>query len=433
MLIVLMVVIGSTMYVAHMLRGAAFDIAANAGASIVALEAAGSNLSTIQASLYGSGDVGTRRQVLEDARLQLTDNLRKYYSLPTFPGEQAFWPALVAAQHEVDEIVQRVVAEAPASTEAATNELLARELIAATARLDDILARVSGFNAVHAGRLSDEIMEIRQRSFPTALLLNSIGMLAACAVFMAYRIDERRRRQERLARDELDAFSGRVAHDLVNPLAAIELSLKVAERKLPAPEREKIAPELRRAERGLQGARRLIDGLLDFARAGARAQPGASVDVGEVIGEVVESCAPMAGAAGAVLTVDAAPNVAVACSSGVLFSLLSNLLHNAIRVVGAREVRRVTLRVRSGPNDAHFEVEDTGPGVRPELEKVIFEPLVQGSAADSGTLGLGLATVKRLAESHAGRVGLSSRVGAGATFWFDLPLTERRAGMARAS
>jgi signal transduction histidine kinase len=71
---------------------------------------------------------------------------------------------------------------------------------------------------------------------------------------------------------------------------------------------------------------------------------------------------------------------------------------------------------------ARLEVEDTGPGIPPELEATLFEPFVRGPHEQVTGTGLGLATVKRLVESHAGRVDVQSQPGAGTVFRIDLPL-----------
>jgi len=67
-------------------------------------------------------------------------------------------------------------------------------------------------------------------------------------------------------------------------------------------------------------------------------------------------------------------------------------------------------------------VEDTGPGIPVGLQKVVFDPFVRGPQEVADGTGLGLATVKRLAEAHGGRVGLQSTVGVGSVFWVELPL-----------
>ena len=66
-------------------------------------------------------------------------------------------------------------------------------------------------------------------------------------------------------------------------------------------------------------------------------------------------------------------------------------------------------------------MEDTGPGLSPELVKQAFDPYVRGTRTTEPGLGLGLATVRRLVDGHDGRYGVSSQLGEGALFWFELP------------
>lgn len=67
-----------------------------------------------------------------------------------------------------------------------------------------------------------------------------------------------------------------------------------------------------------------------------------------------------------------------------------------------------------------FEVEDTGPGLPPGLEPLVFEPYVRGHKTGAG-IGLGLATVRRITEAHGGEVGVFANKERGCTFWFELP------------
>ena len=109
-----------------------------------------------------------------------------------------------------------------------------------------------------------------------------------------------------------------------------------------------------------------------------------------------------------------------ACAPGVLASILSNLVRNGIRYVGDRPRREVRVAVHEYESTLRVEVEDTGPGLPTGLESTVFDPYVRGQSGSPG-LGLGLATVKRLAEAYGGSVGVVSRAGEGCTFWFELP------------
>jgi signal transduction histidine kinase len=69
-------------------------------------------------------------------------------------------------------------------------------------------------------------------------------------------------------------------------------------------------------------------------------------------------------------------------------------------------------------------VGDRGPGVAPEQAERLFEPYYRSPAtAGSGKdgVGLGLSIVKSIVEAHGGAVGVESRRGGGARFWFSVP------------
>jgi signal transduction histidine kinase len=122
------------------------------------------------------------------------------------------------------------------------------------------------------------------------------------------------------------------------------------------------------------------------------------------------------------------PPLTVVCTAGIVTSVLSNLVQNAIRYTAGSEHPRVELRVLEEKDCARIEVEDSGPGISEEDRIVVFEPYVRRSTAGPGGLGLGLATVKRLVEAHRGNVGVESYPGRGATFWFTLPVARPTKG-----
>jgi signal transduction histidine kinase len=168
--------------------------------------------------------------------------------------------------------------------------------------------------------------------------------------------------------------------------------------------------------------RNIIDGLLQFARSGARPTPGANADIRTVITDVTAGVQPAAERAGIDLRVEDLPRCGAACSVGVLTSVVSNLENNAVKYMGEREVRRITVRAVELGAVVRVEVEDTGPGIPDDTATDIFHPYVRGATHGKEGIGLGLATVKRLCEAHGGRVGLRSSVGQGSVFWIELPV-----------
>ena len=101
--------------------------------------------------------------------------------------------------------------------------------------------------------------------------------------------------------------------------------------------------------------------------------------------------------------------------------ILLNLLSNAIKFT---EKGKVTLGAQNRGVHVLFFVSDTGPGIPPELQAVIFEPFVQtvdGVKMEQGT-GLGLPISRSFAQAHGGDLWLESVVGKGSTFFFTLPV-----------
>jgi len=96
-------------------------------------------------------------------------------------------------------------------------------------------------------------------------------------------------------------------------------------------------------------------------------------------------------------------------------------VRNAIKYMGSRTQREIQVRVLERNEFVRTEVDDTGPGIPADKLASLFQPYFRANRSGVEGLGLGLATVKKLAENHGGRAGVVSVVGKGSTFWFELP------------
>jgi signal transduction histidine kinase len=218
-------------------------------------------------------------------------------------------------------------------------------------------------------------------------------------------------RHERMT--EIDVFAGRVAHDLTSPLMAVAYGLGFLKARLA--DDSASAAAVNRAIRSLERVRTLMSGLREYARSGAPPDATESTSVEEILREVVDEFQLEASAGGVKLECSIQSPSLVRCPSSVLTSLAENLVRNAIKHMGEQTPRAVRVRARDSEGFVRVEVEDTGPGVPPEILPRIFEPFVRPGS------GIGLSTVKRLAEAAGGRVGCRSKLNAGSLFWFELP------------
>lgn len=170
----------------------------------------------------------------------------------------------------------------------------------------------------------------------------------------------------------------------------------------------------------------LITEILDYSRieAGHVALENAAFDPEAVMQDVAELLSPKAQSKGLEVTtaVRADSPRTVIGDDGRLRQILFNLAGNAVKFTETGGVT-IDMAPRAGGR-LRFSVRDTGPGVPPEKQALIFEEFAQadaGVARRHGGAGLGLAIVRKLARAMGGEVGLVSRPGFGAAFWVELP------------
>ncbi len=381
-------------------------------------------LSGVPRSIDGS--TLNRTPEIESGRALLAAEIAGYRNLPLYPSEAVIWRRAESALSRLDGNVSDILdAIGRGDTRAA---------LGAEARLDATSEEVAralsegiDANTAAAAQLAGRIGASRRRGVVWAIQLDAAGaLLAIFAASLALRISHEHARAleqlhevaERRA-GELDAFATRMAHDIRNPLTTAKLALDDIQRQGGAD--DKIRRAAGRGSRAIVHTTGVIEALLEFARSGARPAAGASGSPAEAAEEIAAVMRPRADELGAQLEVRAATRARVACSAGMLSSVLGNLVGNALKYVDGATERRVAITVEDDGADVRVTVADTGPGVPAGVEpSALFQPYVRGPDARGRGLGLGLATVSRIVEAHHGRLGVDSAPGH-CRFWFALP------------
>lgn len=210
--------------------------------------------------------------------------------------------------------------------------------------------------------------------------------------------------------------AAQIGHDIRNPLTTMLASLEMLEESTPPdehPTRLRLLATARRATLRLDA---MVDGLLRLNRIGQQVRLG-DVRLGDVARQVVEDARTLLEAAGAVVHLGTLPEVRA--DEGQMYSVLSNLVNNAVKFARPGVPPVIDIRARRTENGWRISVADNGVGIPPEMHREVFRMFARLDTSGEGS-GIGLATVQRIMESHGGRVGIDVERGRGAEVWFEL-------------
>jgi signal transduction histidine kinase len=217
---------------------------------------------------------------------------------------------------------------------------------------------------------------------------------------------------QRHAEAELRGYADMVAHDLREPVIGMTHLLGLLERRADEPPDPRVL-DLMRASTAR--ARDLIDGVLDYARAGELRRE--RVPLRAVLEEVTVDLGPRLREAGATVELGELPEVDG--DRRQLRRLLQNLVGNAVKFRGAAPPR-ISVSALSKPEAWMVSVCDNGPGIDPAEASRIFGMFARARGAPEGS-GIGLAICRRVVEAHGGRIWVEPADGGGSAFRFTLP------------
>jgi signal transduction histidine kinase len=370
-------------------------------------------------------DANAKKRV-EAARLRLQEEIAQLSSLPRDAAKAFSWSEFyrdVTTMNVLIDDIERAFVE----EDVTRARKLTVGFASTTVQLSALLFQILEASESIISAISVHIEQLRTRASRAQLILNlmsaTVAILAVAMASRSWRLRNRMLREraesEETRAAELEKFAGRVAHDIRGPLTTAAMALGIGADEAGD---EAVRGELDRGNRSVKRVNDIVDRLLRFARAGARPEPGAACEVRPLLEGLVDEWQPIAAEQKVALRLAASPSLVVACDSSSLYIVLENLLANAISHMGERPIRQVSLRALESGRWVRFEVEDTGPGISEEEIEKIWEPYFRGQRQlETGGIGLGLATVRRIVEAHGGKAGARSKLVEGSLFWLELP------------
>jgi signal transduction histidine kinase len=214
-------------------------------------------------------------------------------------------------------------------------------------------------------------------------------------------------------------LSLKVAHEVRNPIAAIELNAEMVGDLV----KEKGGADMAEAVTLVSAIREQVNALdaiteeyLAFARF---PRPQYDEDsVNEMVAALVEFVRPVAARQGSVVEATTDQTVPpMAIDRTLLRQAVLNLVKNGLEALGRGG--KLTVSTRRVDDHVEIDVRDTGPGISPEVSKRLFEQFF--TTKPQGT-GLGLYISRQIIEGHGGSLRWQSAPNAGTTFTASLPI-----------
>ncbi len=230
------------------------------------------------------------------------------------------------------------------------------------------------------------------------------------------------------ANKELEAFSYSVSHDLRAPARHIQGFVNLLARESEAQLSEQSRHYLHVITKASHSMGQLIDDLLSFSRMARSEMHATTVDLDAIVAEArrdLESAAPERRIQWTVRSLPTAQG-----DRAMLKQVMANLLGNAVKYTRPRNPAVIEIGCAGTEGDRSvLYVRDNGVGFDMQYADKLFGVFQRLHHADEfeGT-GIGLANVQRIVLRHGGRVWAESKLDAGATFFFTLPLAVTKPG-----
>jgi signal transduction histidine kinase len=236
---------------------------------------------------------------------------------------------------------------------------------------------------------------------------------------------------DRLA--SLGQLAASVAHEINNPIAGV-LNLSMLMQRIL--KEDGVPPErlgdfrkyLGQVVNETSRVGRIVSDLLAFSR---RSKPQRSIsDLNKIVQATVSLVSHKLKLANVDLMLELAPDLPlVPCDPSQMQQVALNLVMNAAEATHVHGCGRIVVQTHANGERVYLSVDDDGEGIPKENLSKIFDPFFTTKPEGKG-VGLGLAVLYGIVQSHGGDVEVTSNVGVGTTFTVSLPLAQAAAGTA---
>ncbi len=226
------------------------------------------------------------------------------------------------------------------------------------------------------------------------------------------------------AEQRISDFYSIVSHELRSPIAKIKSSLSVISDGEAGTINDTAMKFIDISNRAAESLWKLIENILDFKKleSGKFRLLKQRVSLAELIENAVTDFKPVAEQAGIELSFESVGYPFVYADTQRILQVTENLLSNAVKFSPPNSVVRVSVSRMNGRG--RVNISDNGPGISAYDQTKLFEKFQQLDSPDRrmrGGSGLGLSICKEIVEAHDGAIGVDSKPGSGAAFWFELP------------